>query len=290
MISIIIDKWCNSGYGDKIINLNDGISPMLEKEKKPTRNFYSLTVIQSQQISPSMQRITLQSDDIAHFGSESEGGYIKLLFTDHGDTNIASISPQQRPVMRTYTIQHFNAENNSIEVDFVRHITKDLQCGFAARWAITTKVGDTISIAGPGKSQGINTAGDWFFLVADMTAIPALASQIKLLPNNAKGYVVIEVDHIDDKRELAVPEAIEIDWVVKDQTSNLTQAVISKPWIGDNASVWCACEFDTMRSLRQYFRNEKEVEKENIYISSYWKQGVSEDGHKQLKQDDAKTQ
>ncbi|CAH8240121.1 hypothetical protein VAE122_3060266 [Vibrio aestuarianus] len=78
---------------------------------------------------------TTLSDDIAHFGSESEGGYIKLLFTDHGDTNIASISPQQRPVMRTYTIQHFNAENNSIEVDFVRHITKDLQCGFAARWA-----------------------------------------------------------------------------------------------------------------------------------------------------------
>ncbi|CAH8198728.1 hypothetical protein [Vibrio aestuarianus] len=31
--------------------------------------------------------------------------------------------------MSTYAIQYFNAENNSIEVDFVYHITKDLQCG-----------------------------------------------------------------------------------------------------------------------------------------------------------------
>jgi NADPH-dependent ferric siderophore reductase len=42
-----------------------------------------------------------------------------------------------------------------------------------------------------------------------------------------------------------------------------------------------------MRALRQYFRNEKEVERGNIYISSYWKKGVSEEGHKVIKQQDA---
>ncbi|NVJ56308.1 MAG: siderophore-interacting protein, partial [Vibrionaceae bacterium] len=39
---------------------------------------------------------------------------------------------------------------------------------------------------------------------------------------------------------------------------------------------------------RQYLRNDKQVKRENIYISSYWKQGVSEDGHKVIKQQDAK--
>ncbi len=48
-------------------------------------------------------------------------------------------------------------------------------------------------------------------------------------------------------------------------------------------------EFDSMRALRQYFRNEKEVDRENIYISSYWKQGVSEDGHKVIKREDAES-
>jgi NADPH-dependent ferric siderophore reductase len=45
-----------------------------------------------------------------------------------------------------------------------------------------------------------------------------------------------------------------------------------------------------MRALRQYFRNEKQVKRENIYISSYWKLGVSEDGHKTIKQQDAEEQ
>ena len=44
-----------------------------------------------------------------------------------------------------------------------------------------------------------------------------------------------------------------------------------------------------MRELRQYFRNEKEVAKENIYISSYWKRGVTKDGHKAIKRADAET-
>jgi NADPH-dependent ferric siderophore reductase len=44
-----------------------------------------------------------------------------------------------------------------------------------------------------------------------------------------------------------------------------------------------------MRALRQYFRNEKEVDRENIYISSYWKKGVSEDGHKVIKREDAES-
>jgi len=39
--------------------------------------------------------------------------------------------------------------------------------------------------------------------------------------------------------------------------------------------------------LRHYFRNEKQVDKDNLYISSYWKEGTTEDGHKIIKQKDA---
>ncbi len=46
-------------------------------------------------------------------------------------------------------------------------------------------------------------------------------------------------------------------------------------------------EFDAMRELRHYFQNDKQVPRELIYISSYWKSGVSEDGHKAFKQQDA---
>ncbi|MGC7893789.1 siderophore-interacting protein [Vibrio anguillarum] len=262
----------------------------MKKETEPKRSFYPLTVVGSQQISPSLQRITLQGDSIEHFTLENEGDYIKLLFSEDGSTDLSRLTPDQRPIMRTYTIRSFDATNNRIEIDFVRHEAEDKQCGFAVRWAMHTAIGDTISIAGPGKAQGLNLSGSWFFLAADMTALPALAAQLKRLPRDAKGYAVIEIEHVDDKQALQAPENIEISWVVKDSSTNLATSVIEKNWLGENGSVWCACEFDTMRTLREYFRNEKEIAKDNIYISSYWKRGVSEDGHKQLKQTDAQTQ
>ncbi|MFS1443115.1 MULTISPECIES: siderophore-interacting protein [unclassified Vibrio] len=83
-------------------------------------------------------------------------------------------------------------------------------------------------------------------------------------------------------------KASSITWLIEDETEEtLSQTVRSIEWLDGQVSVWTACEFESMRELRQYFRNEKEVAKENIYISSYWKRGVTEDGHKVLKQQDA---
>ncbi|MFL7866320.1 siderophore-interacting protein, partial [Vibrio cincinnatiensis] len=45
------------------------------------RPSYPVTVIKTERVSPHIQRITLQGSNIAHFEKESEGGYIKLLFT-----------------------------------------------------------------------------------------------------------------------------------------------------------------------------------------------------------------
>lgn len=190
--------------------------------------------------------------------------------------------------MRTYTIRQYNPVEQFIEVDFVRHITKDLQCGFAARWAMSAQVGDTISVAGPGLIQGLNLESDWFFLVADMTSLPALSAKVKTLPEHATGHAVVQINSAADKQALEAPEGIKITWLIEDETEEtLSQTVRSIKWLDGQVSVWTACEFESMRELRQYFRNEKEVAKENIYISSYWKRGVTEDGHKVLKQQDA---
>jgi len=48
-----------------------------------------------------------------------------------------------------------------------------------------------------------------------------------------------------------------------------------------------ACEFNSMRALRQHFK-QKEVAKSHLYISSYWKLDSSEDEHKVVKRQDAK--
>lgn len=254
--------------------------------KKP--NPIQLTVESTTAITPNMQRIVMHGEGLSRFPANCEGGYIKLMFTPDGSTDLSSLSEGERPVMRTYTIRELDFSTHTITVDFVRHKVDDCGCGHAARWAMNAKVGDTMTIAGPGTIQEINKEADWFFMVADMTALPALSVKIASLPEHAKGHAVIEVLSQDDIQPIQAPEGMQIDWLVKGEIT-LAEQVKEKVWLDGNAAIWCACEFDSMRSLRQYFRNERNVERDNIYISSYWKNGVTEEGHKVIKREDAET-
>lgn len=56
---------------------------------------------------------------------------------------------------------------------------------------MNAKVGDTISIGGPGNSQLIDLNAEQVFMVADMTAIPAITEKLNKLEQNAVGHVVV---------------------------------------------------------------------------------------------------
>ncbi len=256
---------------------------------KKKLDFKLATVTSTSTITPNMQRITLQAPEFADFPENCEGGYIKLLFNKQGGTEVDEMpSLEDKPTLRTYTIRRFLPQEQSIEVDFVRHETEDTNAGFASRWAQAANVGDTIYIGGPGIIQEMSTKGDWYFMVADMTSLPALSAKIKRLPADACGYAVISITSELDKQTLQAPDNLKVIWLTNGES--LPQSVINQPWLPGSANVWCACEFESMKALRQYFRNEKQVDRENIYISSYWKQGVSEDGHKVLKKQDLNAQ
>jgi len=45
-----------------------------------------------------------------------------------------------------------------------------------------------------------------------------------------------------------------------------------------------------MRILRKYFKLERQIPRDNLYVSSYWKIGSTEDQHKIAKQNDARTE
>ena len=113
-----------------------------------------------------------------------------------------------------------------------------------------------------------------------MTALPALSIKLKNLPDNAQGYAVIKIISEQDIQQLQAPKGIEVHWITG---TSMTDKVLTLTWLEGGVMVWCACEFNVMRELRQYFRNDKDVQRDNLYISSYWKQGASEDSHKVIK-------
>lgn len=247
------------------------------------RNARALTVTAASQLTQNMRRVTLQGEELAGFPEDAEGGYFKLTFP--------STDPE-RPVLRTYTVSQYRPELNEIDVDFMLHTNSDgSTSGFAASWAIQARPGDKMGIFGPGPASFINTDADWYFLAADMTALPALVVNLATLPRDAKGYVAIEIIADEDKQALSMPEAMELVWVVNPHSgsdeSPLYQAIKELQWLPGQAAVWAACEFKTMKRCRQYFRDTQKIERSHLYISSYWKKGLDEEEHKIVKKEDS---
>lgn len=231
------------------------------------------TVIRSTYITPHMLRVTLGGENMSTLPEDQESGYVKLIFpTDVGR------------LMRTYTIRH--QRSNEFDIDFMLHE----EAGPASSWAKQAKAGDTILIGGPGPKKMINTDAEWFLLVGDMTALPAISVNLETLPNDAKGYAFIEVVSEGDIQSLKHPTGIDVKWIVNphpgEDNQSLVNQVKSIEWLSDDVSIWAASEFSTMKALRQFLKNEKQVAKDKLYISSYWKLGSNEDQHKVVKRED----
>jgi NADPH-dependent ferric siderophore reductase len=234
-----------------------------------------LTVIRTTHITTNMLRVTLGGENIQTIPEDQESGYVKLIFP----------RGEQKPLVRTYTIR--NQRVDEIDIDFVLHEDG----GPASTWAKQTQPNDTIFVGGPGPKKLIDESTDWQILVGDMTALPAISVNLEKLPQDAKGYAILEVISEEDIQPLKHPSGIELKWLINphpgENNKILLEQVQVLPWPDGSVSVWAACEFGSMKSLRNFFKNEKQVEKDNLYISSYWKLGSNEDQHKEVKRMDA---
>lgn len=258
-----------------------------------TGRYRRVTVDDAQLLTPNMRRVLLSGDSLADFPLGAEGAHIKLLFDQAGQavTDEAVLETLSgRPVLRTYTVRAFDPVKRQIAVDFVRH-GHDSETGPASAWAEQIQPGDTILIGGPGSSKRLNTDADWVFLAADMTALPALSVNLEQLGHKATGIAVIEVMSERDVQPLTKPEGVELHWVINSRPHEanalLSDAVIRQRWQSGQVSVWAACEFSTMRRIRRYFKDERQVSHDRLYVSSYWKMGSNEERHKAEKKQDA---
>lgn len=237
-----------------------------------------LTVVSTEQISKNIKRMMFL--DTSHkLTTDHESGYLKLQFTDStGDKK-----------MRSYTIRKVDELNHHVMIDFVTHDIPAGEHAPAAHWASKAKQGDTLMAIGPGANKLTDNAMDWFFIVGDMTSLPAISVNLKQLPDDAKGYVIIEVGDESDIQELEKPVHVEIEWVINSDSihsvKHILPAVKQKEWLVGTPYIWVASEFDTARALRQYFREVHDIT-QNRYISSYWKQGESDEGNKRAKKRD----
>lgn len=264
-----------------------------------------LTIIASYPLSPNMQRIEFTTEDMHYFNQDAAGQYVKLMFTPAGSTDLALLADDEQPVLRTYTLSAVDLLNKRLTIDFVKHEgcvdsrsnngEQTLQLceqggGHGHFFAERAQVGEVIFVRGPGTIQAINLHRDWLLLVADMTAIPALSQVIKQVPANALGHLVLELtSHADIPVLISaknLPANLTLTVCVRGQGLSLANTVQQLNWLDGQPCVWCACEFSDMKAIRHYVTDQHQVARSDYYFSSYWKQGVTEDGHKLFKQQD----
>jgi len=242
-------------------------------------NAKPFTVLASQLLSPHMRRLTLQGEAIADYPADAEGGYVKLVFP---------VAGQAKPQLRTYTIAQIDHGCCTMEIDFVRHE----DAGPAASWAEQAREGDRIEIAGPGPAKPVNPDHDWVLIAGDMTAFPAIRSNLRRLPAETRGYLLLEVATEEDQAALdlplaSLPAGLELIWLVNAHPGEgkmLSDAIQALEWLPGDAAIWLAGELEEVITARSYLKTLPGVAGERRYISSYWKCGLSEERHKVEKQ------
>jgi len=244
------------------------------RKRPPPR---TLEVRRKEVITPHMLRVTLGGPDLDGFPDDSDGGYVKLRLAEPNGED-------EKPLVRTYTVRHYDAETRELDVDFVIHESD----GPAVNWARSCKPGDEIKVGGPGAKKLLDFEADWFLLVGDMSALPAISANIERMGPDAEGYVLLEIIGENDKQELNFPKNLQVEWIVNSNPERNNNVLLDRvkalQWLPGRPYVWVAGEFSQSLAIRSLMKSERNVTRDQMYASSYWQIGQTEDGHRVSKQ------
>ncbi|MFJ9410023.1 siderophore-interacting protein [Streptomyces sp. NPDC101393] len=260
--------------------------------KKPA--VHHAEVVRSLQLTPHMVRIVLGGPGLAEFAAgEYSDHYIKLLFPVPGVTypepfDIAQIRADfprdQWPSTRTYTVRSWDAEARELAVDFVVHGDE----GLAGPWAVGAKPGDEVRFLGPGGAYVPEAGADWHLLAGDESALPAIAASLARIPAGSAVHAFIEVAGPEEEQQLEIPAGAEVTWLHRGDAPagrELVAAVRALDFPAGRVQAFVHGEAGFVKELRRLLRVEREIPREALSISGYWRAGHDEDGWQASKRD-----
>ncbi len=266
------------------------VSPRTLERVRHTLKFRLGKVTACERLTPHMMRITLWSDDLSDFSSLAYDDHCKLFLAQPGQPDLPE--PQitenglafpegQRPPARDYTPRYFDTAEKTVTFDFVLHGD-----GPASSWAQQAKPGDAIGVGGPRGSFVLHGEFDWYLLVGDETALPAIGRRLEELPRDARAFAVIEVPENADIQEINAPAGSEIVWLARNgrpagQAGPLCDAVAGMNLPQGDGYVFVAGENTMSKAVRTHMVDARGHNPNWIKAAGYWQKGDSDfdDGH-----------
>jgi NADPH-dependent ferric siderophore reductase len=192
-----------------------------------------LTVKEKTRITPEMIRIVFEGDALANFTSLAPDDHVKLLIPAGED------EPERRDA-RTLTI------------DFAIH-----EAGPATRWALKAEPGDALTVSGPRGSAVVPPTFDWWLLVGDETALPAIGRRVEELPRTAQVISLVAVTSVEARQSFETAAQHRPLWVHRpagraDDPEPLLSALQKVRLPGGDGFVWIAAEARVARAVRDH--------------------------------------
>ena len=234
-----------------------------------------LTVDTVEQLTPKMLRIGFTSPDLSDFVSASADDHIKLFFSSDD-----AATEEGRPCMRDFTPRSFDTAAGTLVIDFALH-----DAGPATQWAAAAKVGDTLEIGGPRGSAIIPDDFDWYLLIGDETALPAIGRRVEELRPGVSVATAIVVAGADEKQTFQTKADWTALWAVRqegeDDAAALRKVLDGYALPAGDGHVWIAAEGNVARALRTYITEQRGHPREWIKAAGYWSQGQA-DAHERI--------
>ena len=265
---------------------------MAERPGRKPRKPHTAQVIRTERLTPHMQRVVLGGESLAAFSPDAcTDHYVKLLFPAAGATypepfdmeRIREEFPREQwPVTRTYTVRAWDAEHRELTLDFVIHGDE----GLAGPWALRVRPGETVRFMGPGGAYAPDPSAEWHLLAGDESALPAIARSLEALPASARAHAFVEVSGPEEEQK--IDSDVEVVWLHRGERpvgEALVEAVRSLEFPEGRVHAFVHGEAHFVKELRHLLRVEREIAREDLSISGYWRLGHNEDGWQASKRD-----
>ncbi|MFD5157587.1 siderophore-interacting protein [Streptomyces hawaiiensis] len=268
--------------------------------------FFSLQVVRTRRLGPSLVRVTFGGPDLHAFHSDGRDQSLSLFLPHPGQPEPVvplelgdgwwqgwrELPDDVRAVMRSYTLRGLRRDPDEIDIDFALHGVEpgaSVQAGPASRWAARAAAGDRVLLLGPAVAD--NRAirfrppedTDLVVVWGDETAVPAASAIVEALPAGTRALVWLEVPHAGDIQDLVTEADAEITWLVREERSGegspmaldtLREARLPS---AERPYVWIAGESGCVKELRRHFVRERGIDRRSVTFVGYWRRGVSEE-------------
>ncbi|WP_333773828.1 siderophore-interacting protein [Streptomyces sp. IBSBF 3136] len=264
--------------------------------------FFSLQVVRTRRLGPSLVRVTFAGADLHAFHSDGRDQSLSLFLPHPGQHEPAvplelgegwwqgwrELPDDVRAVMRSYTLRALRRNPDEIDIDFALHgVEPDAPApaGPASRWASRAAAGDRVLLLGPAvaDNRAIRfrppTDTDLVVLWGDETAVPAATAVLESLPAGTRVRAWLEVPHAGDIQDVRTGADAEITWLVRHDGAPMAVDAVREARLPDAGRpyVWLAGESGRVKALRRHFTAERGIDRRRVTFVGYWRQGMTEE-------------